>query len=112
MEDKDLELEDQEVDETSESSDDSDENLNSDTEVKSSNKSNFKKMAQALKIERKEKEELKKRLASVEDYLLTHSDMEYKPKDESETNLRLFIVETPEAKEYKEEIKQALLDYP
>lgn len=111
MEELDLEDGTLDVSDSSESSEDSDEGQNSDKNA-NSGKSNFKKLSTALKQERKEKEELKARLSSVESYLLEHSDQSYKPTNNEETNLRLFIVESPEAKEYKDEIKQALLDYP
>lgn len=100
---------------SNESSDDSseqDEGQEEGTPSNSNGKSNWKKMASALKTERKEKEALAERLAAVENYLLQNSPSTQEEWGNSETDFRLFVVETPEAKEYKEEIKQALIDYP
>lgn len=82
---------------------------------KKSGKSNFNKLSKALKEERRQNAELIKRLQSVEDYITKHTsniDPKTNIDNSNETNLRLFLVEVPDAKEYKEEIKQAIIDYP
>lgn len=82
----------------------SDENQNDvqEEEVVKKNPSNFKKLSKALKWATATIKELEDKLASLDE----------KPKQNDTTELRLFLVENPEAKEYKEGIQEALNEFP
>jgi len=68
------------------------------------NPSNFKKLSKALKGATATIKELEDKLASYDEKVST-------PKIDT-TELRLFLIETPEAKDYKDVIQETLSKYP